>query len=390
MTKNNEKIITRKSFLDLISQAFEVNPICCLLGPRQSGKTTIAREFVKDLDMNVTFFDLEDPMDLVKLENPKLIFLSLDGLIVIDEIQRMPNLFNVLRVLVDSYDKKFLILGSASQDLIRQSSETLAGRISYVQITPFNISEVSDYNVLLLRGGFPKSFLAKNDINSNEWRKGYINTFLERDIRSFGFEIAPKSIRKFWYMIAHYHGQIFNASEIGRSINTSYKTAEKYLDILNGTFMLRRLNPWFENLKKRQVKSSKIYFRDSGILNTILGIENTEQLILNPKLGAIWEGFAIEEVIRTLSIDENDCYFWRTQTGVELDFFVIYNGKKIGFEIKYTDHPRITKSIHTALEDLDLEKMFIIVPGKDSFPMNEKIRVVGVERISDLTSLISR
>lgn len=390
MTKNNEKIITRKSFLNLISQAFEVNPICCLLGPRQSGKTTIAREFVKELDINVTFFDLEDPMDLVKLENPKLIFLSLDGLIVIDEIQRMPNLFNVLRVLVDSYDKKFLILGSASQDLIRQSSETLAGRISYVQITPFNVSEVSDYNLLLLRGGFPKSFLAKNDINSNEWRKGYINTFLERDIRSFGFEIAPRSIRKFWYMIAHYHGQIFNASEIGRSINTSYKTAEKYLDILNGTFMLRRLNPWFENLKKRQVKSSKIYFRDSGILNTILGIENTEQLILNPKLGAIWEGFAIEEVIRTLSIDENDCYFWRTQTGVELDLFVIYNGKKIGFEIKYTDHPRVTKSIHTALVDLNLEKVFIIVPGKDSFPMNEKIRVVGVERISDLTSLISR
>lgn len=366
-------------YLNQISDSFKITPICTLLGPRQCGKTTLAREYVKKQNEKYHFFDLEDPLDLAKLDNPKLVLESLDGLIVIDEIQRKPELFPVLRVLVDKYDKKFLILGSASSELIRQSSESLAGRINYIEINPFSIEEAGDIQKLWNRGGFPRSYLANNDKLSNEWRKSYIRTYLEKDINNLGFEVSSQTMRRLWNMLAHYHGQILNASDLGRSINVTYKTIDRYIDILAGTFMIRRLSPWFENIRKRQIKSPKIYFRDSGLLHTILGIENKDQLNMHPKLGSSWEGFALEEVTRKLRIDNNDCYFWATQGGAELDLLALKDGKKLGFEIKYTDSPKITKSIHSAIQDLKLKEITIIIPGKDKFKLSEEVVVCGLE-----------
>lgn len=353
-------ILTRKYYLDSIDTSFLVNPICALLGPRQCGKTTLSKQYAEKNKLPTHFFDLEDPIDLSKLDNPKLTLEPLEGLIVIDEIQRKEELFPYLRVLVDKFPKKrILVLGSASQDLIRQSSETLAGRISYIEMTPFSIHETDDIKKLWYRGGFPKSYLASTEIISSQWRKSYIRTFLERDIRNFGFDIPPQTMRRFWSMLTHYHGQIFNASEIGRSINVSYKTSDRYLDILTGTFMVRILSPWFENLSKRQIKSPKIYFRDSGLLHTILGIENHQDLLKHPKLGASWEGMALEQVIKHMEVENDDCYFWATQGGAELDLLILKNSKKLGFEIKYTDSPKITKSMRIAIEDLGLDNMMI-------------------------------
>jgi len=375
-------MLKRKYYLDLIDHSFLINPICALLGPRQCGKTTLSKQYSENNKLQTHFFDLEDPTDLSKLDNPKLALESLEGLIVIDEIQRKEDLFPYLRVLVDKYpEKRILVLGSASQDLIRQSSETLAGRISYIEMTPFAIHEVNDTYKLWNRGGFPKSHLATSERISSEWRKSYIRTFLERDIRAFGFDIPPQTMRRFWSMLAHYHGQIFNASEIGRSINVSYKTSDRYLDILTGTFMIRRLSPWFENLSKRQVKSPKIYFRDSGLLHTILGIENHHDLLKHPKLGASWEGMALEEVIKNLDVESDDCYFWATQGGAELDLLVLKNSKKLGFEIKYTDNPKITKSMRIAIDDLKLDNLTIIIPGKENFKLEDNIEVRGIENL---------
>jgi predicted AAA+ superfamily ATPase len=370
----------KRLLLNLISESFEATPICALLGPRQCGKTTLAKVYTNiRKDEDVHFFDLEDPLDLARLDNPKIAFESLKGIIVIDEIQLRPNLFSVLRVIVDNTNIKFLILGSASQELIQQSSETLAGRISYLEMSPFSLQEVDDIQKLWLRGGFPKSYLSSTDKISMNWRKAYVRTFLEKDIPSFGFNISPHVIRRFWMMLTHYHGQVFNASEIGRSIEVTNKTASRYLDILAGTFMVRRLQPWHENISKRQVKSPKIYFRDSGILHALLGIENKENLYTNPKLGISWEGFAVEEIIRFLRADDEDCYFWSTQSGAELDLLIIKNGVKHGFEFKFTDNPKITKSMHIAMQDLKLDNLTIIVPHKVSSKISENISMYGVQ-----------
>ncbi len=374
-------MLTREYYLNSIDNSFLVNPICALLGPRQCGKTTLSKQYAEQSGLQTHFFDLEDPTDLSKLDNPKLTLEPLEGLIVIDEIQRKENLFPYLRVLVDKFQKKILVLGSASQDLIRQSSETLAGRISYIEMTPFCIKEVNDLQTLWYRGGFPKSYLAPTEIISSQWRKSYIRTFLERDIRNFGFDIPPQTMRRFWSMLAHYHGQIFNASEIGRSINVSYKTSDRYLDILTGTFMIRRLSPWFANLSKRQVKSPKIYFRDSGILHSILGIENHSELLKHPKLGASWEGMALEQVIKYLKVENDDCYFWATQGGAELDLLVFKSSKKLGFEVKYTDSPKINKSMRIAMEDLCLDNLTIIIPGTEKFKLEANIEVCGIESL---------
>lgn len=375
-------MLTREYYLKSIDTSFLVNPVCALLGPRQCGKTTLSIQYMKMSNLQNHFFDLEDPIDLAKLDNPKLTLEPLEGLIVIDEIQRKEELFPFLRVLVDKFPKKrILVLGSASPDLIRQSSETLAGRISYVEMTPFNINEVNDVKKLWYRGGFPKSYLASSEIISSNWRKSYIRTFLERDIRNLGFDIPPQTMRRFWAMLAHYHGQIFNASEIGRSINVSYKTSDRYLDILTGTFMIRRLSPWFENLSKRQVKSPKIYFRDSGLLHTILGLENQYDLLNHPKLGASWEGMALEQVIKNMGVENDDCYFWATQGGAELDLLIFKNSKRLGFEIKFTDFPKITKSMRIAIEDLGLDKLTIIIPSKEKFKLEENIEVCGIENL---------
>lgn len=375
----------RERYLEAIQRQLQVHPLCGILGPRQVGKTTLAKEFIKQTNQEAVFFDLENPLDLGRLENPML---ALEGitnkLIVIDEIQRRPDLFPVLRVLADQEGKnrKFLILGSASRDLIRQSSETLAGRIGYIELPPFTLPEVEDSSKLWFRGGFPRSYLAETDAGSYLWRQDYITTFLERDIPNLGFSIPPNQLRRFWLMLAHYHGQIFNASEIGTSLGVSHHTVNKYLDILAGTFMVRILSPWFENLKKRQVKSPKIYFRDSGILHALVGISEKEQLDTNPKLGAYWEGFALEEVIATFGARAEECYFWALHTQAELDLFIIKNGKRIGFEFKYTDAPRLTKSMHTAMADLKLDHLAVIYPGSLMFPLAENITAYGLDMLA--------
>lgn len=380
----------RTKYLERIQAQFRVHPICALLGPRQVGKTTLARMYAaKNPSQEVIFFDLENPLDLARLANPLLALSDYaNQLIIIDEIQRKPDLFPILRVLVDEPDKnrRFLILGSASRDLIQQSSETLAGRIGYLELAPFSLDEIKEKRELhWLRGGFPRAFLANTNEDSSIWRQAYITTFLERDIPNLGFQIPSQHMRRFWLMLSHYHGQIFNASEIGRSLGISDHTVRKYLDILAGTFMMRVLTPWFENLAKRQVKSPKIYFRDSGILHTLVGIQNKEQLDIYPKLGASWEGYSLEEVVRHFDATPEECYFWATQSGAELDLLLLKNGKRIGFEIKYSDHPKITPSMKIALHDLKLDKLYIIIPGNSSFPLDDKIRVIGIDHLHNLS-----
>ncbi|MFM2343863.1 MAG: hypothetical protein RLZZ210_471 [Pseudomonadota bacterium] len=373
----------RQQFLTLIKQHFQIHKVCALLGPRQCGKTTLSRQFAKLKEIpRINIFDLEDPLDLERLAEPMLALSNLHGFVIIDEIQYKPNLFSILRVLVDKTNIKFLVLGSASRDLIKQSSETLAGRIGYIEMTPFVLSEVSDINNLWLRGGFPLSYLADNEELSFLWRQNYVKTFLERDIPNLGFSIPAMQLRKFWVMICHYHGGIFNASELGNSLGISYHTAKSYLDILEGTFMIRVLRPWYENLKKRQVKTPKIYFRDSGIYHTLLGLNNYESVITSPKIGASWEGFALEQVIRYYDAEPEECYFWSSHNIAEIDLLIFKNGKRIGFEFKYTDSPKITSSMKISLEDLELDQIKVIFPGDISFRMSDEIEAVGFETLA--------
>lgn len=378
----------RKQLLDKIRLNAEVHPICGLLGPRQAGKTTLARMYAEQyFPGDFYFFDLENSADVTRLENPLIaIGQVLQTLIVIDEIQRGPHLFPVLRVLVDNPQNKhkFLILGSASRDLIRQSSETLAGRIGYVDVMPFSIEETHESKNLWIRGGFPRAYLADSLEKSIVWRKNYITTFLEQDIPNLGFQIPPQQLRRFWLMLAHYHGQIFNASEIGRALGISHHSTKKYLDILTGTFMVRSLEPWFENISKRQVKSSKIYFRDSGIFHTLLSIDTEDQLYKNPKIGASWEGFALEEVIRCMGVSSTECFFWATHSDAELDLFIIKHGRRLGFEFKYTDNPRSTKSMHSALESLKLDHLYIVTPIPGTYLLSNKISVCALDAIDTI------
>ena len=373
----------RTNFLEKIDFSFKVNPVVALLGPRQCGKTTLAHIYVNQQKKSkkVHYFDLEDPEDLSLFENPKLALASLNGLIVIDEIQKIPEIFPLIRVLVDAPDnqKQFLILGSASRDLIHQSSETLAGRISSIELTPFSMNEVKEIDKLWIRGGFPKSYLAESSNQSMEWRKEYIATFLERDIPNLGFQIPTQSLRRFWMMMTFYHGNIFNASEIGRSLGLSGPTMRSYLDLLTGTFMVRQLQPWFENIIKRQVKAPKVYFRDSGILHSFLSIKEKEDIFHHPKLGASWEGFALESIIRAHKAPQEECFFWAVHQQAELDLMLFLNGKRIGFEFKWADAPKLTKSIITACETLSLEKCFIIYPGNKSYPLAENVFSVGLK-----------
>lgn len=373
----------RNAFLESIHFEFEVNPIVAILGPRQCGKTTLARHFLESLSTfpRENYFDLEDSRDLERLRDPMLILPRLSGIIVIDEIQKMPNLFPTLRVLIDNkqLDQKYLILGSASRDLIKQSSETLAGRIGYLELTPFNTLETGEIDTLWLRGGFPPSYLAKNDEISVRWRRNYVKTYLEGDIPNLGIQIPPDHLRRFWMMLSHYHGSIFNASEIGRALGFSSKTIQRYLDILTGTFMVHQLQPWFTNISKRQVKSTKVNLRDSGILHLFLGIHNRSDLLIHPKIGASWEGFALEEIIRFHQADPEECYFWATYQGTGIDLLIIKEGKKLGFEFKYSAAPKLTKSMQIAREQLDLDHLVVIYPGDLDYALREDIQVIGLK-----------
>jgi predicted AAA+ superfamily ATPase len=372
----------RPLFYKQIEDAFAVNPVVAILGPRQVGKTTLARDYINKNNafLPQNYFDLERIIDLERLQTPELALSQLKGLITIDEIQRIPGLFETLRVLCDrpNNEAKFLILGSASTELIRQSSESLAGRISYIELTPFNYTETQNLDRLWVRGGFPRSFLAESDVISDRWRSDYIRTFLEQDIPNLGIKIAPANLRRFWMMLAHYHGNIFNASEIGNSLGLTSKTVQHYLDILCGTFMARQLSPWFENISKRQVKSPKIYFRDSGILHSLLGIDSKGSLLTNPKLGASWEGLALEEIIRYIDALPNECFFWASYGQAELDLLVIKENKKHGFEFKYTDRPRLTLSMRTAMRDLKLTSLTVIYPGDINIQLDDNIQAVGL------------
>jgi len=372
----------RKKFIEEIHAAFEIHPVVALLGPRQCGKTTLAHLYQQQFGSKTSFthFDLENPRDLARLSSPMLSLENVLGCIVIDEIQRRADLFPILRVLVDQKKpRKFLILGSASRDLIQQSSETLAGRIHYIELTPFSFWEVDHEEKLWLRGGFPLSYLAKNDAQSAVWRSSYISTFLERDIPNLGIQIPSTQLRRFWTMLTHYHGQISNFSELGASLGISHTTIRRYLDILTGTFMIRQLQPWFENIGKRQVKSPKIYFRDSGILHSLLGISNRKELENHPKLGSSWEGFALEEVIRFHEATSDEAYFWGVHNQAELDLMILKNGKRLGFEFKYADAPEVTRSMRLAVELLNLDSLSVIFPGKEMYRLDTKIQAMGFQ-----------
>lgn len=372
----------RISYFEKINESFEVNRIVVLLGPRQCGKTTIAKQYSGNIVgfSRANYFDLENETDLLRLESPQLTFEQLEGLIIIDEVQRRPDLFQILRYIHDeNLNKRFLILGSASRDLIKQSSESLAGRISYIEITPFSLMEMpQELDKLWLRGGFPRSFLANNERVSYLWRQDYIKTYIEQDLPALGVGVAPNNIRVFWAMLAHYHGHIFNSSELANSMQLSANTIKSYLALMSATFMVMTLLPWSANIKKRQVKSPKIYFRDSGVYHYFLRLEDKAALLTSPKIGASWEGFALEQIVRLFQADEYERYFWATHNQAELDLLIVQNGKKYGFEFKYQDAPNMTRSMHMALQDLELDKLTVIYPGHVSYPLHEKVRVVGL------------
>ncbi|MEM7055643.1 MAG: DUF4143 domain-containing protein [Bacteroidota bacterium] len=284
-------------------------------------------------------------------------------------------------MLADTRDLQFLILGSASRELIEQSSESLAGRIDYLELTPFGLRETTDIAKLWVRGGFPRSYLASSGADSFAWRAAYVRTFLEQDIPNLGFRIPARQLHRFWMMVSHYHGQLFNASEIGRSLGITDHTVKKYLDILAGTFMMRILQPWFENLHKRQVKSPKLYFRDAGLFHSLMGLKDKTALERHPKLGASWEGFALEEVLRCYEVPFDHAYFWRTQAGAELDLLILHEGQRLGFEFKYTEQTKLTPSIRTALDDLQLDHVSIVYPGSQSFPLASNVSVLSIQQL---------
>ena len=352
-----------------------------LVGPRQSGKTTLARQLVSPDSLN--YFDLEDLTSLSRLEAPMTALRNLNGLVVIDEIPRRPDLFPVLRVLCDRdpLPARFLILGSASPDLVRASSESLAGRVETISISGFSLAEVGVEALAQhwLRGGFPLSYLAATEADSIAWRKNFIQMFLERDLPQWGVRIPAITLLRFWTMLAHCHGQIWNTAELARSLGVSEPTTRHYLDILEGVFMARVLQPWHANLKKRQVKAPKVYFRDSGLLHYLLGIRSDLDLQNHPKSGASWEGYAIEEVLKAVIPEE--AYFWATHNGAELDLLLLKDGYRIGVDCKRVDGPRLTPSMRTALEDLELDRIFVIYPGNLTFPITDQVTALPISEL---------
>ena len=385
----------RTRHLQRVRQSFDIHPVVALLGPRQCGKTTLAHQYAKQRGQKCHLFDLEDPEDLAALENPKAVFGSLPGSLIIDEIQHMPELFSYLRVLVDreKRKRKILLLGSASKELIQKSSETLAGRIVHIEPTPFGLHElkVSEQKKsqvkMWQRGGFPLSFLAGTETQSFAWRKAYAATFLKRDLPTLGIKIPARTLHRFWTMLAHYHANNMNYSEMGRSFGVADTTIRKYLDILTETFMIRQLEPWHENSKKRQVKSPKIYFRDSGIYHTLLNIKNQRELLSHPKLGASWEGFALEQVLQYLELDGNQVFFWSVHGQGGIDLLFTRGAKRYGVEFKFASAPSVSKSMHLAKEQLGLHRLFCVHSGEKSFPLADGIEAWS---LGDLKTLAAR
>ncbi|MFQ5709739.1 MAG: ATP-binding protein [bacterium] len=361
-------------------------PAVAVLGPRQAGKSTLAKKIVDELQKAV-YLDLERPSDLRKLSEPELFFnFHKDKLICLDEIQRTPNLFKTLRSVIDENARngQFLILGSASRELIKQSSETLAGRIAYLDLMPFDYTEIkstgqSEEALLTqfwLRGGFPRSFLARDDSRSMIWRENFIRTFLERDIPQLGFQIPSGSIRRLWQMCAHNHGHLLNASKLGESLGVSHPTIRSYVELLEKTFMVRLLLPFETNLRKRLVKSPKIYIRDSGILHALLEIPSFDNLMGHPVYGASWEGFALENILSLLP--SWTAGFYRTSAGAELDLVLAKGQKRIGVEFKASPSPKLTRGFWNAIEDLGLNDVWVIVPVENFYPIEKNVNLAGL------------
>ncbi len=383
-------IIYRGHDLKSIQQLVKTFPVAAILGPRQCGKTFLARQIRAD-----HYFDLENPRDLTAFDQPQLLLEKLKGVIVIDEVQRRPELFPVLRYLVDNHaQQRYLILGSASGALLRQSSESLAGRIGYYYLGGFHLDDVGPKNLhkLWVRGGFPRSFLAGSVDKSHQWLDNYITTFLEKDIPQLGITIPSRTLRRFWTMLSHYHGQIINFSEIGQSFGVSDMTVRKYIDILESTFMARTLQPWHSNTAKRLIKRPKIYFKDSGLLHRLLTIDKEKDLETHPKVGASWEGFALEMVIRSLGLNAQEVFFWGTHAGAELDLFWQAKGRNWGVEFKYGDAPKLTKSMQSALGDLQLAHLWVVYPGEKVYPLAAQVTVVPLKviKLSQSKANISR
>jgi predicted AAA+ superfamily ATPase len=382
-------MIRRTSILSALNNALARSRVVVLVGPRQSGKTTLARELLAEDSIN--YFDLEDPTSLSRLDEPMTALRPLKGLVIIDEIQRRPDLFPVLRVLADrrGAPARLLILGSASGNLMRQTSESLAGRMERIVIGGFSLAELgpnAEQN-LWLRGGLPLSYLSASNVNSIAWRKNFIQTLLERDFPQWGVRIAATALQRFWTMVAHYHGQVWNSAEPARSLGVSESTTRRYLDLLTDAFMIRQLQPYHANLKKRQVKSPKIYVRDSGLLHQLLSIDTMKSLYSHPKVGASWEGFVIEQMLMREPHDE--VFFWATHQGAEIDLIIRRGDALYGVECKRADTPRLTPSIRIALDDLKLKHVFIIYPGIQRFHLSSQVEAVPLQALSKGVSLLN-
>ncbi|MBT5910732.1 MAG: ATP-binding protein [Opitutae bacterium] len=379
-------MIHRPDKLKEIEQGFARASIVSITGLRQSGKTTLAKEYAGTCGEQSVHFDLEDPRSLSRFAEPMTALENLHGLVVIDEVQRFPSVFPILRVLADRPEKpaRFLILGSASPVLIKEISESLAGRVALLEMDGFNLVEVGSEKMLSLwlTGGLPPSFLSKGDQESFKWRQDFITLFLERDLPQLGVTIAATAMRRFWMMLAHYHGQTWNASELAKSFGVSEALIRRKLDVLTGAFAVRQLPAWFENIGKRTIKSPKVYLRDTGLLHALLDLASWEQLEGHPKIGSSWEGFCVEQVLSVTG--STQAYFWGTHAGAELDLFLLLNGKRIGIEIKYSDAPSTTRSMRVAISDLSLDQLFVIYPGSDDYSLDDKIEVVS------LSSMLSR
>ena len=380
-------MIKRERELETLQGLLRRHRVVGIVGARQVGKTTLARSLVAKVKASTSYFDLENPEDLARLDDPMLALKGLKGIVVIDEIQRLPDLFPVLRVLVDRpvSAPRFLVLGSASPVLLRQSSETLAGRIVYHELGGFALEDVGveNHRRLWLRGGFPRSYLARSASESDEWRRGFVRTFLERDLPQLGTTIRSTTLHRFWTMLAHYHGQTWNASEFARSFGVADTTVRGYLDLLTAALVIRQLPPWHENISKRQVKAPKVYIVDSGLLHTLLNLRTMQDLEGHPKVGASWEGLILEQIIRVLGARAEECFFWATHAGAELDLLIVRGQRRLGFEIKRTSSPRITSSMRSALSDLKLQRLDLIHAGDKTFPLSENIRAVAATRLLD-------
>lgn len=378
-------MLPRPDHLQAISKLLDEFPVVAILGARQVGKTTLAHALASGSEADAVFLDLEDPTHRDRLADPKLTLEPLRGLVIIDEVQRAPDLMPVLRVLADRrpLPARFLLLGSASPELVRHTSESLAGRIAFHELPPFDLAEVgaSEWRRLWQRGGFPRSYLATDDAASLRWRQAFARTYLERDLRELGIDVTSSAIRRFWTMLAHSHGAVWNAAELARSFGSAAKTVNRYLDILCGTYMARRLQPWFSNTGKREVRAPKVYLSDSGMLHFLLCIKNQDTLHTHPKLGMSFEGFAIQQVVQALRAEPEECFFWGMHAGAELDLLVVRGQRRLGFEIKHSSSPRTTKAMHSAVQTLGLERLDVIYVGNEVFPLADRMRGVGIDNV---------